>query len=112
MAGLHARGDALVERLWHGLRGIRGVTLYGVTPGDGPRTPTVIFTVAGMRSTEVARALVPYGIYASNGDFYAVTVIERLGQAADGVVRVGCACYTSDAEVDRLVAAVAEIAAR
>jgi selenocysteine lyase/cysteine desulfurase len=31
-------------------------------------------------------------------------VIERLGQA--GVVRAGCACYTSDEEVERLLAAV------
>jgi cysteine desulfurase family protein (TIGR01976 family) len=112
LQGLHARGDGLVERLWQGLRGIDGVTLYGVTPGDGPRTPTVIFTVAGRTSAEVARALVPYGVYASHGDFYAVTVIERIGQAAEGVVRVGCACYTTEAEVDRLVEAVAEIARR
>lgn len=112
LAGLHARGDALVARLWHGLAAIEGVTLYGVTPGAGARTPTVIFTVAGRTSTEVARALVPHGIYASNGDFYAVTVLERIGQLADGVVRVGCACYTTEAEVDRLVAAVATIAAR
>jgi selenocysteine lyase/cysteine desulfurase len=70
----------------------------------------VIFTVAGHTSTDVARALVPRGIYASNGDFYATTVIARLGQSADGVVRAGCACYTTEEEVDRLVAAVAEIA--
>jgi selenocysteine lyase/cysteine desulfurase len=36
-------------------------------------------------------------------------VIERLGQAADGVVRVGCSCYTSDEEVERLIAAVADL---
>ena len=112
LAGLHARGDALVARLWNGLAAIDGVTLYGTTPGAGPRTPTVIFTVAGWTSTEVARALVPHGIYASNGDFYAVTVLERLGQLADGVVRAGCACYTTNEEVDRLVAAVAIIAAQ
>ncbi len=107
--GLHARGEAQVDRLWRGLAAIDGVTLYGITPGSGRRTPTVIFTVAGHTSTEVARALAPLGVYVSNGDFYAVTVIERLGQSADGVVRAGCACYTTDEEVDRLVAGVAEI---
>ncbi|HNV75018.1 MAG TPA: cysteine desulfurase-like protein, partial [Gemmatimonadaceae bacterium] len=71
-----------------------------------------IFTIAGKSSTEVARALVPLGLYVSNGDFYAMTVIERLGQSADGVVRAGCACYTSEEEVDRLVAGVAQVAAR
>jgi selenocysteine lyase/cysteine desulfurase len=39
-----------------------------------------------------------------------MTVIERIGQAADGVVRVGCSCYTTDEEVERLIAAVREIA--
>lgn len=109
LGGLHARGDALVARLWNGLAAIDGVTLYGVAPG-GRRTPTVIFTVAGMTSTEVATALVPHGLYVSNGDFYAMTVIERLGRSAEGVVRAGCACYTSEDEVDRLVAGVATIA--
>jgi selenocysteine lyase/cysteine desulfurase len=37
-------------------------------------------------------------------------VIERLGHATDGVVRAGCACYTTAEEVDRLIAGVAEIA--
>lgn len=109
LGALHARGDALVARLWHGLAAVPGVTLYGVAPG-GHRTPTVIFTVAGRTSTAVARQLVPHGIFASNGDFYATTVIERLGQATNGVVRAGCACYTTEDEVDRLVHAVAEIA--
>lgn len=109
LGALHARGDALVARLWHGLAAVPGVTLYGVAPG-GHRTPTVIFTVAGRTSTAVARQLVPHGIFASNGDFYATTVIERLGQAANGVVRAGCACYTTEDEIDRLVHAVAEIA--
>lgn len=111
LGGLHVRGDALVARLWHGLSAIEGVTRYGVAPG-GARTPTVIFTIAGKSSTEVARALVPLGLYVSNGDFYAMTVIERLGQSADGVIRAGCACYTSEEEVDRLVAGVAQVAAR
>ncbi|MEP7383255.1 MAG: cysteine desulfurase-like protein [Gemmatimonadota bacterium] len=110
LGALHDRGDAQIARLWRGLEAIDGVTLYGITPGNGPRTPTLIFTVAGHTSTAVARALAPRGIYASNGDFYAVTVIERIGQSADGVVRAGCACYTTDEEVDRLIAGVAEIA--
>lgn len=105
---LHAQGQVLIERLWNGLEAIDGVTLYGPTP-DQPRTPTLVFTVAGMTSEAVARALVPKGIFVSNGDFYASTVIDRLGLAEHGVVRAGCACYTSPEEVDRLVAGVAEL---
>jgi len=50
------------------------------------------------------------GIFVSNGDFYATTVVERLGLADVGVVRAGCACYTSPEDVDRLISGVSEIA--
>jgi selenocysteine lyase/cysteine desulfurase len=106
---LHARGSALVTSMWNGLAGIPGVRLFGPPPSS-PRTPTIAFVVPGRSSTDVALQLADRAVYASNGDFYAATVIERIGMAPDGVVRAGCACYTTQDEVDRLVAAVAEIA--
>jgi len=108
--GLHARGQALITRLYTGLAAIDGVTVYGPPP-SAPRTPTVAFVVADRGSDEVARELVSRGLFLSNGDFYATTIVERLGHGADGVVRAGCACYTTGEEVERLVAAVGEIAA-
>jgi selenocysteine lyase/cysteine desulfurase len=45
----------------------------------------------------------------SSGDVYAATVLLRLGHAEDGLVRAGCACYTTDEEVDRLVRGVAAL---
>jgi selenocysteine lyase/cysteine desulfurase len=51
------------------------------------------------------------GLFVSNGDFYAATVIERLGLVPDGVVRVGCSCYTTESEIDRLIEGVRKIAA-
>ena len=110
MSGLHARGEVLFERLWSGLKGIKGVHCYGPPP-ERPRTPTVSFTVAGVSSTDVARGLVSDGIFVSNGNFYATTVMERLGHAETGVVRAGCACYTSDEEIERLVDGIRRIAA-
>lgn len=108
-SALHARGETLLARLWEGLGAIRGVTLYGPEPGT-PRTPTVSFTVNGHSTGEVARHLARRGVYASNGDFYAATVAERLGHGADGFVRAGAACYTTEDEVDRLVEGVSAIA--
>jgi cysteine desulfurase family protein (TIGR01976 family) len=108
-AAFHARGDALLARLWEGLGAIQGVTLYGPEPGT-PRTPTVVFTVHDQSTEEVARQLARRGVYASNGDFYAATVAERLGRGADGFVRAGAACYTTDDEVDRLVEGVRTLA--
>ncbi|HKV52859.1 MAG TPA: cysteine desulfurase-like protein [Gemmatimonadaceae bacterium] len=107
--GLHARGSALVTSMWNGLTAIPGVRVFGPPP-SAPRTPTISFVVAGRSSTDVARRLADRALYASNGDFYAATVIERIGMAPDGVVRAGCACYTTEDEVQRLVEAVAEIA--
>ena len=107
---LHARGQGLFERLWDGLGAIPGVTRYGPPP-DAPRTQTVSFAVEGRTSDEVAEALARRAVFASSGDFYALTVIRRLGREKDGVVRAGCACYTTDAEIERLLAGVAEIAA-
>jgi len=111
MTALHARGDALFTRLWDGLSAIPSVRCYGPPPG-GPRTPTLSFTVAGAHSKEVARALAQKGIFVSNGNFYATTVVERLGQTQSGLVRAGCACYTTEEEVDRLVEGVRHFAAR
>ena len=100
--GLHQRGRDLLEQLWSGLTSIDGVRLYGPAP-DAPRTPTIAFTVDSMSSIDMAKKLAREGIFASNGDFYAATVIERLGLGEDGVVRAGCACYTTSEEIKRLV---------
>jgi selenocysteine lyase/cysteine desulfurase len=61
-------------------------------------------------SDVVVRRLADRAIFATHGDFYAATVAQRLGHARDGLVRAGCACYTTDAEVDRLVEGVRAIA--
>jgi cysteine desulfurase family protein (TIGR01976 family) len=108
LAGLHARSERLLRRLWRGLAKLPFVTLYGPKPGT-PRTPTVAFTVLGHPGEAVARHLASLGVFVSHGDFYAATVVDRLGVAGSGLVRAGCACYTSPAEVDRLIAGVAAL---
>ncbi len=107
---LHGRGMALFARLWDGLGDVGGVTRYGPGP-DQPRTPTLGFTVAGVPSERVAVALATRGLFVSHGDFYATTIVERLGLAADGLVRAGASCYTTESEIDRLIAGVREVAA-
>jgi cysteine desulfurase family protein (TIGR01976 family) len=108
-AELHRRGSLLLRRLWEGLSGIAEVSVFGVPP-DGMRTPTIAFSVAGKHSREVAAALAECGVFVSHGDFYAMTVVERLGLSATGLVRAGCGIYTTDEEVERLIAAVRDAA--
>jgi cysteine desulfurase family protein (TIGR01976 family) len=106
---LHEAGMAHFTRLWDGLGAIPGVTRFGPPP-DQPRTPTIAFTVTGHTSEDVTRALVKRGVFTSHGDFYAATIVERLGLSGPGLVRAGAACYTSADEIERLIAGVSELA--
>ncbi|HEX8944314.1 MAG TPA: cysteine desulfurase-like protein [Gemmatimonadaceae bacterium] len=105
---LHVRGMTLLETLWNSLAQIDGLTLYGPKPGT-PRTPTLSFTMRGVKTDDIAIALAKRGVFVSNGDFYAATVVERLGLVPDGLLRVGCSCYTTESEVDRLIDGVRAI---
>jgi cysteine desulfurase family protein (TIGR01976 family) len=109
---LHRRGQSLLERLSYGLSAIEGVRVYG-PPASAPRTPTVAFTVGDRPADSVADALAEEAVFVSTGDFYAATVVKRYGLGArGGLVRAGCAAYTTADEVERLVAAVAQLAGR
>jgi len=102
---LHERGNALITQAWEGLSDMTHVRLYGPPPGRA-RTPTIAFTVNDVPSIEVGKKLAERGLFLSHGDFYAMTVVERLGQTPHGLVRAGCACYTTPEEIDRLLASV------
>src|SRR5689334_22903574 len=105
---LHARNGRLFEKLWNALSAMPGVRVYGPPP-DSPRTPTIAFTIDGCTSTDAARRLSEKGLFLSHGDFYAATVITRFGLEPEGLIRAGCACYTTADEIDRLIAGVNEI---
>jgi len=53
--------------------------------------------------------LTEQAIFVTSGDFYATTVVQRLG-VPEGLVRAGCACYTTDDEVERLIEGVRRLA--
>ena len=108
-ASIHQRKRALFARLWEGLGAIDGVTRYGPA-AQAARTPTAAFTVRGIDSEQVARALAERGVFASHGDFYAATIVAKLGLADAGLVRAGCAIYTTPDEIDRLLEGVTALA--
>jgi cysteine desulfurase family protein (TIGR01976 family) len=109
-AALRRHEQPLLAALWDGLAAVPGVTVHGPPPGE-PRTATVAFSVAGRHPRDVSAALAERALFASHGDFYAATVVERLALGAGGMVRAGCACYTTADEVERLVQGVREVAA-
>ncbi len=108
-ARMQKRETELFAQMWNGLTNVDGVRLFGPPPNES-RTPTAAFVIDGVPSVEVSRQLAARGVFASNGDFYAMTVAERLGQSRDGLVRAGCACYTTSEEVQRLIDGVRAIA--
>jgi cysteine desulfurase family protein (TIGR01976 family) len=105
---MRSRSELLFRRLWDQISRNSRIRRYGPEP-DRPRTPTLAFTVDRIRSSEVATRLAERGFFLSHGDFYAATVTQRLELGPEGLVRAGLACYSTDDEVDRLVATLAEL---
>ncbi|HHY95649.1 MAG TPA: cysteine desulfurase-like protein [Firmicutes bacterium] len=106
MAAIEEYEGELACRLLEGVSALPGVTVYG-PPARARRTPTVSFTVDGLHPDDIARFLGERGIFVWAGDFYATTLVEKLGLAGrGGLVRVGIAPYNTVEEVDRLLNAL------
>ncbi|WP_399881939.1 cysteine desulfurase-like protein [Streptomyces sp. BBFR51] len=103
-AALEAHEDALRERIERGLADLGGITVYSRAER---RTPTLLFTVAGLSPADVYRQLAERAVDAPAGTFYALEAARRLGLGDQGAVRVGLAPYTSADDVDRLLTALA-----
>ncbi len=104
----------LFVRLLAGLDRIDGIRLWGIADPArrDERTPTAALTIAGWSPRQAAEVLGRQGITAWDGDFYAQALIERLGLfETGGVLRIGLTHYNTAAEVDRLLAALGQIAA-
>jgi selenocysteine lyase/cysteine desulfurase len=107
MAAVERYEGQLFTRLIDGLAAMRHVTLYGKA---ARRTPTAFFTVAGYTPREVAARLADRKVNVWNGDNYAWELVGALGlRDSGGGVRAGLVHYNDKAEVDRLLAAVAEL---
>ncbi|HWT23860.1 MAG TPA: cysteine desulfurase-like protein [Solirubrobacteraceae bacterium] len=100
--------EGLLRRALEGLRAIDAVTLHGDAPD---RAPTLMFTVAARTPAEVAAALAERKIAVWDGNYYAWELERLLGLAPGGAVRAGFVHYNDEQDADRLVAAVADVAA-
>jgi selenocysteine lyase/cysteine desulfurase len=113
MAAIRAYEMPLFERLLDGLEAIPGARVWGITDRVrfAERTPTAAVTLPGVTAEAAATALGDRGIATWWGDFYATGLIERLGLAPEGVLRIGLTHYNTTAEVDRLLDELRRIAA-
>jgi cysteine desulfurase family protein (TIGR01976 family) len=101
----HEQG--LFQELENRLLACDGVTLYGRARR---RTPTLLFSIAGVPSFEVSERLAALNVNAPAGNFYALEASRRLGLGDEGAVRAGLAPYSDHEDVNRLVEGVAAIA--
>ena len=108
MAAVEEYETGLFARLLGGLDAMEHVTSYGRA---ARRTPTAFFTVAGRTPRQVAEYLAARQVNVWNGDNYAWELAGALGlRDSGGAIRAGLVHYNDQADVDRLLAAVAELA--
>ncbi len=93
----------LVSHLIRVIQAVPGTHIYGITAPErmAERVPTVVFTMAGHTAEAVAAHLARHDIYVWSGNYYAVEIMEKLGHAQHGMVRVGLAHYNTHAEIER-----------
>ena len=106
MRSVEEHEDRLFTRLLDGLSAINGVTLHG---SPKRRTPTALYSMSGLAPNEVSEHLARVGVNAPASSFYAIEASRWIGLGDAGAVRAGLAPYTTDDDVDRLLAGVAEL---
>jgi cysteine desulfurase family protein (TIGR01976 family) len=122
LAGVRAAADYLLSADWDVVRtheesllataldalgGMDHVTVYGAARD---RAPTLMFNVRGRTSDEVAAALAERQIAVWQGNYYAYELERHLGLAPHGAVRAGFVHYNDEADAERLLAAVSDLA--
>ncbi len=110
MAAISAYELELNHSLLEGLGSVPGLHIRGLTSPHRleQRVPTFSFTREGWSPDEIARELDKAHINTWNGNFYALSVTERLGlEHTGGLLRVGLVHYNTQAEIEKLVEALA-----
>jgi selenocysteine lyase/cysteine desulfurase len=93
------------------LGAIPNIKLYGVTDPDQAalRTPTFLFSVDGMKPSQVSETLAKKKIYLRDGHMYCPRLMKSIGLSDEGAVRASLVHYNGTDEIDRLAAALREL---
>ena len=95
----------LMEPLLEFLAGRDDVRIIGTATPEG-RAPTIALDTQ-RHPAEIAEDLAELGIMAGSGDFYAVRTLQALGiEPERGVLRLSFVHYTTEGEIDQLIAAL------
>jgi cysteine desulfurase family protein (TIGR01976 family) len=104
---VRAHEEALLAAALEGLGAMPHVTTYGAARD---RAPTLMLTVARHRPEEVAAALAARQVAVWHGNYYAWELERFLGLDPDGAIRAGFVHYNDEADAERLLAAVSDLA--
>ncbi|HYL61629.1 MAG TPA: cysteine desulfurase-like protein [Candidatus Methylomirabilis sp.] len=109
----HEKG--LLSRLVEGLLAIPGLEFFGISDPQrfNERCSTVSIRLANHKPTEIASFLGERGIFTWDGNYYALNLTERLGvESKGGLLRIGLVHYNTAEEVDGVLIALKQFAAR
>jgi cysteine desulfurase family protein (TIGR01976 family) len=104
---VRAHEESLLAAALDGLGAMSHVTLYG---DARDRAPTLMFSVAGRHPDEVATALADRQVAVWHGNYYAWELERLLRLEPHGAIRAGFVHYNAEADAERLLAAVADLA--
>ncbi len=102
----------LSAQLLAGLREIKGIKVYGITDPQQLtwRVPTFACNIEGHSPGELADYLASEGMFAWDGNYYALGIMERLGlEERGGALRLGMAHYNTLDEIDRVLECLEQV---
>jgi cysteine desulfurase family protein (TIGR01976 family) len=111
-AAIQAHETALAAQFLSGLTRLPAWRVWGITDPAriGDRVSTFGLTHRTRSAGEVASSLGEKGLFVWSGNFYAAGLIETLGLAPAGMLRVGFLHYNTAEEVDRALDALTTVA--
>ncbi len=85
------------------LKQLPSLRLYGIGDPErvAERVPTFAVVNQHANARKLAQLLADHGIATWSGNYYALALVERLGQAEEGMLRIGLAHYNTEEEIDR-----------
>jgi cysteine desulfurase family protein (TIGR01976 family) len=116
LAAYRAIGEyerALAGQMLDGFAKIRGLKVYGIAEKArlAERVPTFGVRLEGKSPLACAAFLGERGTFTWDGNYFALNLTERLGvEESGGLLRIGAVHYNTPAEIERMLAVLAELA--
>jgi cysteine desulfurase family protein (TIGR01976 family) len=110
-AAIQAQENALTRQFLTGIRSIPAWKVWGITDPNQleRRVSTFGVTHRQREPADIAAAFAAQGLFVWHGHFYAARLIETLGLAPHGMIRIGFLHYNTTEEVDRVLEAFARV---